>query len=735
MSEYLLGEQIEAWKAGTAQTITFVITQDCNLRCKYCYMTGKNNSNIMSIEVGKRAIDYFLENNDLFVADALILEFIGGEPLLEIDLIDQLTDYFKVKAYKLKHKWFTMYRISISTNGLLYSSEKVQKYIKKNKTKLSIGITIDGTKEKNDLQRVYPDGRGSYDDIVKNVKLWQEQFPGATTKVTIGHDDLCYLKDSVIHLWNIGLDIVPANIIFEDVWEDGDDVIYYNQLRDLADYIIDNEYWKNHNTSLFTKGIGYPLEEEELHKNSCGSGAMIAIDAKGNLYPCIRFMGYSLVNREGFITGNIYDGIDTDKVRPFYILDCKSQCDEECLACEVASGCQWCTGYNYDQSKNGTLFERNKSICKMHKARIRANNYLWSRLSREKKLNISKNRRGRKNLFIMLADNSVAFCNYTVGSVEKNTIKIEDLKAAAKFCEQNFYTAVLLHSDNNSLSNMAMQVFCGVPCINIYPSKNVMPEYNENDIVYHDCQSIIMEKAEGANCCVLEVREKELINLANVVEKALNHYRRINVNLIYRPKLLDIDLYDNELKKIVNILLSYFESNTIRQVNIVTDELFNNKRNNCNFGFHNYVLAPNGLVYICPAFYYENEKDYLSTLDRLCDLANNEHKKLFNIENNMICQQCDIKHCSWCTFWNKKNTEEYGVPAAKQCQISQIEYGASYQLYTLLNENNIINKYMRKIEKLSLDDPILLQKSFSKPMLNFSHVNLSKYENSGEKNA
>lgn len=735
MSEYFLGEQIEAWKAGMAQTITFVITQDCNLRCKYCYMTGKNNSNIMPIEVGKQAIDYFLENSNLFVADALILEFIGGEPLLEIDLLDELTDYFKVRAYNLGHKWFDMYRISISTNGLLYSSEKVQKYIMKNKTKLSIGITIDGTKEKNDLQRVYPDGSGSYEDIIKNVKLWQEQFPGATTKVTVGHDDLCYLKDSIIHLWNIGLDIVPANIVFEDVWQEGDDEVYYNQLRELADYVIDNEYWEHHNTSLFAKGIGYPLEEEELHKNSCGSGAMIAVDAKGNLYPCIRFMGYSLANKEGYVTGNIYDGIDADKVRPFYTLDCKSQSDEECLTCEVASGCQWCTGYNYDQSKYGTLFERNKSICKMHKARVKANNYLWSRLSREKKLKVDRHRSTRKNLFIMLADNSVTFCNYSNDKVEKDIIKIEYLREAAKFCNENFYTAVLLHSDNTGLSRMAIDEFRGVQCINIYPAKNAQYEYNEVDIVYHNCQSIVSEKYEGGICCVLEVKENEVGNLANAVEKALKHYQRVNVNLIYEPKSLDTNLYDIELKKIVQILFPYFRSNVIRQVNIVTDELFNKKRSNCNFGFNNYTLAPNGLVYTCPAFYYDNRNDYLSTIEELYDYVSNEKRRLFNIENNVVCQECDIKHCNWCAFWNKKNTGEYGVPAAKQCQISQIEYSATYQLYMLLYENNSVNKYMKRIENIDLDDPILFQKSFSKAMLNFSYFGNKRYEEVGGKNA
>ena len=317
--------------------------------------------------------------------------------------------YSSTRAYELDHKWFTFFRVSISTNGILYSTEKVQKYIKKNAGKVSIGITIDGTKEKNDLQRVYPDGSGTYEDIVKNVSLWKKQFPGATTKVTIGHDDLPYIKESIIHLWNLGLKEVPANVVFEDVWEEGDDIIFYNQLRELADYIIENNMWLEYNTSLFSQGIGYPLSEEELRKNSCGTGTMIAVDARGNLYPCIRFMDYSLNNEKGYVTGNIYDGINREKLRPFYALNVKNQSDEECINCDVASGCQWCTGYNYDESGDGTIFRRSKSICKLHKARVRANNYLWSRLAREKQVVLKRRRSGNNFLFVMLADNSVSW--------------------------------------------------------------------------------------------------------------------------------------------------------------------------------------------------------------------------------------------------------------------------------------------------------------------------------------
>lgn len=715
MREYIMGENIKPWKGGLSQSITFVITQDCNLRCKYCYMTSKNDKNVMSLEVGRRAIDYFLTNKDLFVSDAVVLEFIGGEPLLEIDLIDKLTDYFKIRAYELNHKWFTMYRISISTNGILYSNEKVQKFIKKNEGKVSIGISIDGTKEKNDLQRVYPDGRGTYDDIAKNIKLWQKQFPDATTKVTIGHDDLPYIKESIIHLWNLGLKEIPANVVFENVWEEGDDVIFYNQLRELADYIIDNDMWEEYNTTLFTQGIGYPLSTEELGRNSCGTGNMIAVDASGNLYPCIRFMDYSLNKQKGYITGNIYDGINREKLRPFYYMTVENQSDEECLNCEIASGCQWCTGYNYDESCSGTIFERNKYICKMHKARVKANNYLWSRLVREKNIKLKLQRYGKKFLFIILSDNSVSICNYESKNDEHETISEDRLKETARYCLDNFVTPVLVHSKNETMSKLANKLFFGLDYINIYPSENVQ-ELSHRDIIYHDIKSVMTQKT-NAGACILHVMMDESDKLSEAVIYALKYFERVNIQYIYQNEIFDLEKYLIQLKKIADELVEYYKMKKFKQVNVITDDLFNEKRTNCNFGAENFAMAPDGRIFECPAMYYESTGTGTLNLSEI-KFGN---IKTFNIECNPICKECEINHCQWCFNFNKKITGEFNSPSSLQCKISQTERKSSDYLYKKLIENDMKIFCENYNAEKEYDDPILERKLISLSPLNFSY--------------
>ena len=311
----------------------------------------------------------------------MIWEFIGGEPFLEIDLIDKISDYIKVEMYKRNHPWFDSYRFNFSTNGVNYHEKKVQDYIRKNHAHLSIGITIDGNEIKHDLNRVYKSsGKGSYADVVKNIPLWLEQFPHGGTKVTVSSADIPYIKESVLHLYSLGIHEVNINCVFEDVWKEGDDRLLENQLIELADEIIEKEYYKDNVCSFFSEQIGKPLDRKFDNQNWCGAGRMLSVDAAGNFYPCTRFAQYSLRSKKALVIGNVHDGIDKNKLRPFLTLDRTTQSPQECIDCEVASGCAWCQGENYDAADTPTIYQRSTAICRMHKARVRANNYYWNKL-------------------------------------------------------------------------------------------------------------------------------------------------------------------------------------------------------------------------------------------------------------------------------------------------------------------------------------------------------------------
>lgn len=376
----------KGWREEEAKNVTFIVTKDCQLICKYCYLVGKNAHERMTFETAKRSVDYLLDTPEYSSEPAVVFEFIGGEPFLEIELIDKVCDYIKTQLFLKNHHWFNAYRFSFSTNGINYHTKKVQDFIKKNYSHISIGITIDGTQQKHDLNRIYKNGKGSYADVIRNIPLWLQQFPGAGTKVTISSPDIPYVCESVLHLFSIGIEEININCVYEDVWKSGDDILFEEQLIKLADEIIDHELYNTKTCSFFSMKIGKPVNTLLENHNYCGAGKMLSIDAAGNFYPCTRFAQYSLREKKAIIIGDMYHGIDKNKLRPFLTLDRYTQCPPQCLECEVAGGCGWCSGENYDSASTNTIFQRSTAACLMHKARVRANNYYWNKLYRKLEL-------------------------------------------------------------------------------------------------------------------------------------------------------------------------------------------------------------------------------------------------------------------------------------------------------------------------------------------------------------
>lgn len=389
MEQPQMKEARRVWKDGVAKDITFIVTKDCQLACKYCYLVGKNSKERMSFETAKRAVDYILdhESDEWFSTQSVVFDFIGGEPFLEIDLIDQICDYIKKEMYVRNHHWFNSYRFNFTTNGINFHEKKIQDFIEKNRKHIEITITIDGTEFKHDMNRIYKNsGKGSYKDVVRNIPLYLKQFPDAATKVTISSPDIPYIAESVLHLFKLGTHEVNINCVFENVWKEGDDILFKEQLFQLADTMIDQNLYKENTCSFFSEEIGKPLHPVMDNGNWCGAGNMLSIDAAGNFYPCTRFAQYSLREKKAIKIGNIDEGINKNVIRSFLALTRKSQSTDKCFNCEVAKGCAWCQGENYDAADTPTIYQRSTAICKMHKARVRANNYYWNKLYRKLEL-------------------------------------------------------------------------------------------------------------------------------------------------------------------------------------------------------------------------------------------------------------------------------------------------------------------------------------------------------------
>lgn len=374
-----------------SRTVTFQVTDACNLACTYCYQINKGTRH-MSFETAKKFVDLIFdeEKNNGYVnpqnSPFIIIDFIGGEPLLEIELIDKIVDYFIEKAFILEHPWATRYCISLCSNGVLYFDPKVQKFFNKHKNHLSLNITIDGNKELHDSCRIFPDGRPSYDLAVAAAKDWmnnKKEYMGS--KITIAPGNINYLNEALLHMINLGYEEINANCVYEEGWEVEHAQELYKQMKKFSDYLIDNDLEYNIYCSLYEDSFFQPKNKEDM-QTWCGgtNSLMLSCDPDGYLYPCIRYMESSLGDerepiRIGHVDYGIYKTQEEQEVQK--CMNCvtrRSQTSDKCFYCPIASGCADCAAYNYQV--NGTVHSKATHICIMHQARALANIYFWNKI-------------------------------------------------------------------------------------------------------------------------------------------------------------------------------------------------------------------------------------------------------------------------------------------------------------------------------------------------------------------
>ena len=368
------------------RTITFQITEDCNLRCSYCYQVSKSRKT-MTFDVAKTFIDDLLANDKLanYISldniEAYIFDFIGGEPLLHIDLVDQIMDYWVEQVFIKKYEAGKRFMISFSSNGTLYFNKEVQDFLKKWSRRVSLGITVDGNKELHDSCRLFPDGKGSYDLAFAAAKDQLVNYDNVSTKLTFAPANISHICDAVFNMIDNGWTNIHGNCVFEEGWTVDDAKIFYNQLKLLADKLLELDTIPY--VSLFDDFIGQPLPESDNNNWCGGTGLMLGIDPEGKYYPCLRYMPSSMpCGVEPYDIGDLESGIGNLEVHKKRCeeLGCitrRSQSTDECFNCPIASGCAWCSAYNY--TVFGTPNKRAIFICDMHKARVLANVYFWNK--------------------------------------------------------------------------------------------------------------------------------------------------------------------------------------------------------------------------------------------------------------------------------------------------------------------------------------------------------------------
>ena len=394
--------------------ITFQVTEDCNLKCSYCYQTNKTHHK-MNFETAKKFIDYIFKNKNnpnFFYNEentlGFIIDFIGGEPFLEIDLIEQIVNYWEQKFLENPNStWLYYHRYSFSSNGTLYHTEKVQIFIKKYRDLLSISITVDGCKELHDSCRLFSNGSGSY-DLAISAALTEKSFGGDGTKITLAPDNIKYLFDGIKNMVGLGIRYINVNCCVENVWNDTTDPQnLLNELIKISDWIKENNLYDKIYIALLNPDNYLPINLAQINESWCGAGddgGMIALDYQGNYYPCIRFMKSSLPDGiKPIMIGNNEHGLfftEEEKINQKCLQNCtrKNLSSKECLECPIANGCSWCVGHDY--SCNGNLKQKTNFICNMYKVSALGTKYLTKIMNDKENFN-------KINLFYSMYDNII----------------------------------------------------------------------------------------------------------------------------------------------------------------------------------------------------------------------------------------------------------------------------------------------------------------------------------------
>lgn len=351
-------------KPTTIKALCLNVAHTCNLSCEYCFAKGGKYSGpdaIMTKDVARSAIDFLLENSGSHYN--LDIDFFGGEPLLNFDLVKDTVSYARSKEEEYnKHFNFTL-----TTNGLLLDDEVIE-YLNENMK--NVVLSLDGRKEKHDEFRKTLNGKGSFDTIVPKFQNFANKRGDKEYYIrgTFTANNLDFTEDLKTYL-DLGfnrtsLEPVVGNPNEEYALKEEHLDTIYSEYEKLADMMM--EKIDNNEEFIF---YHYMIDLENgpcVHKriSGCGSGTeYMAVTPTGQLYPCHQFVG-----NPDFIIGDLDQGIvNTDLVKQFKTCNCYSK--SECRSCWANMYCSGgCAANSYNAT--GDINNVYDYSCKLFRKRI-----------------------------------------------------------------------------------------------------------------------------------------------------------------------------------------------------------------------------------------------------------------------------------------------------------------------------------------------------------------------------
>ncbi len=319
---------LKAKTSGVVKALCLHIAHTCNLNCSYCFASqGKYHGEraLMSFEVGKRALDFLIENSG--TRRNLEVDFFGGEPLMNFDVVKKLVEYAR-SIEKEKNKNF---RFTLTTNGVLVDKDVIDFA---NREMSNVVLSLDGRKEVHDRYRVDYSGNGSWDKIVPKFQEFVKARGGKNyyMRGTFTHANPDFLEDikTMLDLGFTELSMEPVVAAEGDpaALTEADKPIVLKQYEELARLMLKRD--KEGRPFTFYHYMidlkGGPCIYKRI--SGCGSGTeYMAVTPWGDLYPCHQFVG-----DEKFKLGDIWKGVDNTAVQNEFA-SCNVYAREDCRDC------------------------------------------------------------------------------------------------------------------------------------------------------------------------------------------------------------------------------------------------------------------------------------------------------------------------------------------------------------------------------------------------------------------
>lgn len=320
---------------------TICVTHRCNLNCVYCYQTHDAESR-MSFDVAKRCIDNIFETIPDYAKDGVELDLIGGEPLLEFDLIKSIYEYSHMRYPNIQQLFFA------TTNGTALTSD-MKKWFAKHRDNFILGLSLDGTRKCHNANR-----SNSFDNI--DTDFFVNNWPYQGVKMTLSQYSIPHLAENIKFIYSLGFKSIRGVNLAEGDF-DWDDEKYVKmlipQLVELVDYYLEHDDLIP--DQMFDKQIEHCEAKLHQKKKWCGIGTGCPFfDVDGKRYPC------SFITPMTFSQEDLLTILSTDFSKDDNFVD------DDCFNnCYIYPMCPTCSGANYLKSKS--FNKKDRSHCRIQK--------------------------------------------------------------------------------------------------------------------------------------------------------------------------------------------------------------------------------------------------------------------------------------------------------------------------------------------------------------------------------